>query len=529
MLRKINQVTRPPSRKAARIKDFMLCVLSAILLILSFPRTNFWILAWFGFVPVFFALNNKSQKEAFFLFFITGIIFWSGIIYWLAHVTLFGTILLILYLALYFGIFGLIIRPCTKHSAPYAMVFIPSVWVLLEYIRGHLITGFPWALLGYSQYINLPVIQIADITGVWGVSFLLMSANVAIVEIIWSVKRRLWPRLRTVVIIVTPFLFLTLYYGYSRLYLAPRTYHLAPIKISVVQGNIPQELKWAPAAGSYILDKYAELTAQAARLSPDLLVWPEASSPELLGEGGSAFEKIFSLAKAAKTSLLIGAVVNENNKYFNSALLINNQGKVTRRYDKLHLVPFGEYIPLKRILPFLETIVPIGDINPGREYSIFELEYPLAHELMDSSASRAQKVKFAVLICFEDLFPELSREFVRRGANFLLNITNDAWYKKTSAPYQHLQASVFRAVENRVFLVRSANTGVSGFIDPKGRIISKVADEFGRDIFVDGVDTQKIAVSDKPLTAYTRYGDIFIVVCVLFVLYGIIRKFCALG
>ncbi|MFH1641087.1 MAG: hypothetical protein ABIA66_03880, partial [Candidatus Omnitrophota bacterium] len=169
--------------KSPVLKEIALCVLSAVLLILSFPSFNLEFLAWFGFVPVFFALNNKSLKKTFFLFFITGLIFWSGVIYWLVHVTLSGAIVLILYLALYFAIFGLIIRPCTRRSTPYALIFIPSVWVLLEYVRSHLFTGFPWALLGYSQYLNLPVIQIADITGVWGVSFLVMMVNVAIVEI----------------------------------------------------------------------------------------------------------------------------------------------------------------------------------------------------------------------------------------------------------------------------------------------------------------------------------------------------------
>jgi apolipoprotein N-acyltransferase len=515
MLRKIIRLSAIGFQLSA--KDILLSVASGILLILSFPNFNLWLFSWFGFVPVFFALNNKSRKGTFFLFFITGMIFWSGIVYWLVHVTLAGTILLVLYLALYFAIFGLIIRPCTKHSTPYSLIFIPSAWVLLEYLRGHLMTGFPWALLGHSQYLNLPVIQIADITGAWGVSFLVMAVNVAIIEIIWSWRRRLWPRLRIAVILLISFLFLALCYGYFRLseHAAPSTQR--PIRISVIQGNIPQELKWNPEAKDYIVNKYLELSAEVLKDKPDLIIWPEAALPVILEEEPIFFERVKDSTRDNKTPLLLGAVTKRDNLYYNSALLVSGAGEPAGRYDKLHLVPFGEYIPLKKILPFLETVVPIGDISAGTEYAVFNLDMS-AGERLDG------KVKFSILICFEDLFPELSRKFKQQGAQFLINITNDAWYKKTSATGQHLQASVFRAVENRLPLVRAANTGVSGFIAPSGKIISLVRDKTGRDIFVDGYNTQEIQIIKRPLSFYTRHGDIFPVLCLLLVLYGIIPR-----
>ena len=499
-------------RKIKSFKGLFLSSLSAALLILSFPRFNLEFLAWFGFVPVFFALRNKSLKQAFFLFFITGIIFWSGIIYWLAHVTLAGTIVLVLYLALYFALFGLIIRPCTKHSTPYSLIFIPSVWVLLEYLRSHIFTGFPWALLGYSQYLNLPFIQIADITGVWGVSFLVMMVNVAIVEISWSLAKGLRPRLKAAVILLVLFLSLTLSYGYFRLSAHPPKQTQHSMRVSVIQGNISQELKWDPAARAYILDRYAQLTEQAAADKPDLIIWPEASAPGLLGEDGAVFQEIFGLSKKAKTPLLVGAVSTNNDKYYNSVLLVEPPGAIVGRYDKIHLVPFGEYIPLKNVFSFLETIAPIGDIQRGTKFTIFENQ---------PRPGRAPE-RFAVLICFEDLFPELSREFVKRGAGFLVNITNDAWYKKTNAAHQHFQACVFRAVENRVFLARSANTGVSGFINPYGKIVSLVSDDSGENIFISGYNTQEIIPAAGASTFYTRYGDIFPLACFLFALYGII-------
>ncbi|MDI6758453.1 MAG: apolipoprotein N-acyltransferase [Candidatus Omnitrophota bacterium] len=481
-------------------KELLVCFVGAILLVLSFSHLAYcWIFAWFGFVPLFFAVKGKSLTKTFLLFYLAGIIFWTGIIYWLIHVTLLGTIFLILYLALYFGFFGLFYA---LYAARYTLIIVPCFWVLLEYIRSYLFTGFPWALLGYSQYLNLPVIQIADVTGALGVSFLVMIANVLVYLVVsrWPlVVSKKWKYILTILVIC-----LSIVYGYFRIYEVRCAKDDVRMKISVIQGNIPQELKWDISSRSYILDRYIQLTKKAACRKPELIIWPEASAPGLLGEDDWGIEDIFNLGKEIKTPLLIGSVIKDGQKYLNSALLINKEGGIAGRYDKLHLVPFGEYIPFKELFSFLQTVVPIGDITAGKDYTVLELAGSLT--------------KFSVLICFEDLFPEISRRFVQKGADFLINITNDAWYKKTSASGQHLQASVFRAVENRLYLARCANTGISGFIMPTGKIISRVKDNLGRDIFVSGIDTQEIKASKKPLTFYTRYGDVFILVCFLFVI-----------
>ena len=495
-----------------KVKSFLLCALCAVLLILSFPKFDIAFFAWFGFVPLFLALRNKSKVKAFFLAYLAGVIFWSGIIYWLVHVTLPGTIVLILYLALYFGIFGLIISTIDYRLSTIDPLFISSIWVILEYIRSHLFTGFPWALLGYSQYLNLPVIQISDITGAWGVSFLIIMVNLMVYSFIvdgssFSVIRRY--------IIYILGIAAVFGYGYFRIHELRTMNNELKIKISVIQGNIPQELKWLPSASPYILKRYGRLTKEAAKENPDLIIWPEASSPGLFGQDQEIFAEFFSLSKEIKIPLLIGAVSRDKENYFNSALFIDN-ASIMASYDKLHLVPFGEYIPLKNMFPFLETVVPIGDITAGKEYTVFNLGL--------SGSQASLQAKFSVLICFEDLFPELSREFRKKGADFLVNITNDAWYKQTSAPYQHLQASVFRAVENRVFLARAANTGISGFIGPAGKITSIVADKSGRQIFSDGFKTQQIIAGGKGLSLYTRYGDAFIAICFLFLVYGIITR-----
>lgn len=471
----------------------VLAILSAVLLALSFSSLNFGLFAWFSLIPLFIALEQKSLVRAFLIAYLCGIIFWCLTIYWLIHVTLIGQIILILYLAIYFGLFGCLIYFSRFLSISNCLFFLPASWVLLEYVRSYLFTGFPWALIGLSQYRNLLIIQIADITGAWGVCFLIVLVNAAI----YLFLRRHGGKKILIILILA--LLLSLGYGFLRLhYKSDWCDYKKPLKISVVQGDILQDLKWDKRAVTFIQNRYRELTVASAADKPELIIWPEAAVPGLWGRDDAEFEQVFSLAAQLNTNLLVGAVSCFNQNYFNSALFINRQGSLVETYSKLHLVPFGEYVPLKNIFPFLETIAPIGDIQPGKEYTIFK-----------------HPDNFGVLICFEDLFPELSRELVKRKARFLVNITNDAWYKESSAPYQHFAASVFRSVENRVYLARAANTGISGFIDPAGRILGVIRDARGKEIFVKGYSSQNIYLASGKRTIYNRYGDFFIILCLL--------------
>ncbi len=471
-------------------KGIFLAILSGLLLSFSFPSCNLSILAWFSFLPLFFSLRNKSRLQSFLLAYICGVVFWSLTIYWLVHVTLLGTIILILYLALYFGFFGSLFSTTNYELQTINLFFIPSTWVLLEYVRSYLFTGFPWALIGFSQYKNLPVIQIADITGAWGVCFLVVLINAALYLSLRK-KQKVKIILYGVIISIP-----CLIYGFYKLSSSPACrFAKGAVRLAVIQGNIPQDLKWDIRARNFILNNYKELTSESAKGNPGLIIWPEASVPGILGDDDAVFQQVFSLARMLNTDLLVGTVSRSRQDYFNSALFIDKSGQSTKVYHKLHLVPFGEFVPFKKTFPFLQTIAPIGDIRPGQQYTIFE-----------------EPAKFGVLICFEDLFPELSREFVKRGAKFLVNITNDAWYKEGSAPYQHFSASVFRAIENRVYLARSANTGISGFIDPWGRILSVVQDAEGKEIFVKGFAIGEICLPGTQ-TFYNRYGDIFILFC----------------
>jgi len=505
---------------------FLLPILSALFLILSFPVINFEIFVWFAFLPLFFVIKDKKPIHAFLQSYLCGLIFFAGTIYWLINVTFIGFLILILYLALYFGIFGFIFSFTRSRLNPLmSLFFIPSVWVLLEYVRSHLFTGFGWALLGYSQYLNLAIIQIASITGVWGVSFLIMLINVFIYKTIsYRLKVRLEKQILpfSTTFYLLPFLLLFLSIGYGFYKLQGIGQEGAPFRISVVQANIPQAIKWEEGAKDKILGEYLHLSGISALDKPDLIIWPEAALPEILEQQIYFKDNLKEFLYNTKIPLLLGAVILEGDNYYNSAILVSRKGRLIQRYDKIHLVPFGEYIPFKNIFPFLQTIVPIGDFSAGREYTVFLHEKENPRPDIQFQFAK-QPIYSSVLICFEDIFPEISRCFIKKGADFLINITNDAWFGDTSSPYQHLQASVFRAIENSVYLVRAANTGISAFITPRGEIYPFFDSDSGRQTFVSGYMTREIYPSLRQNSLYTQWGDWLVLVCLIISIYGVTR------
>lgn len=296
------------------------------------------------------------------------------------------------------------------------------------------------------------------------------------------------------------FVILVLSYGYYKLNQPAEGQN---IKVATVQGNIPQGMKWDPQARTYILEKYSRLTKQAALNRPEIIIWPETSVPGYLEEDPALLKEISSLSREISPAyLLVGTPQEEKDrKTYNSATLLFG-GKIIQRYDKLHLVPFGEFIPWPQFFSRFSFAGLVGDFIPGEDYTVFSL------------FSTESEVKFSALICFEDVFGHLARKFVQKGATLLVNMTNDAWFRDSSEPYQHLQASVFRAVENRVNLVRSANTGVSCFINPWGRILSRVSDYLGQDVLVEGKAIEDLQIISMP-SFYTTYGDIFAWFCLV--------------
>lgn len=516
----------------------VLALSSAVLLVISFPGFNQPWAAWMALVPWLILLCRTTPRHAFAWSYLIGLLFFLGSIWWLVHVTVIGWLVLCAYLALYFAVFGWIVshtldrrhetgdqRPqktATRHGTCFVsclmshvscLLVVPSAWVSLEYLRSHVLSGFGWNLLGYSQASWLPVIQIAEVTGVWGVSFLVVMANAVIARL--CVDRTL-RRQRALLIGVGCMLIAVVGYGQVRLW---QPLHTQQVTVAVAQGNIPQEQKWDEAAQEMILQRYERLTQAAAASHPDLIIWPETSVPAVLGWDRVTGERLQSLAQSLHAPLLVGAPIvrpsdaaGQRISLFNSALLFNGEGRIIGRYDKLHLVPFGEFIPFESTIPWLRSALPpIGDFLPGREYTVFQAP---------SSTLQIPNVRsslpFSVLICFEDIFPELARRFVQRGAQMLVVITNDAWFGKTAAAYQHAQASVLRAVELRVPVVRAANTGWSGCITESGRWIGSVRDAQGEELFVEGVAGCELAVRDAA-TLYQRWGDWWAILCVLLV------------
>jgi len=492
----------------------VLAVLSALLAILSFPNFNLSLLAWVAFVPLLFALENKTPREAFGLSYLCGAIFFLGTLYWLIHVTLPGMVGVALYLALYFGLFGLALSRVLDSKNYTLLFFIPAVWVALEWLRSHLLGGFGWVLVAHSQSSVLPVIQISDIMGAYGTSFLVMLVNSAIFITVRDMKLkrpRAIPCLAAAVLV----LYISIAYGIVRI---KNIFSGEQIKISIVQGNIPQEEKWDSGLVEKIFDKYERLTKDAAKEKPDLIVWPETSFPGFLETEPALADRMKALAVSAGTHVLIGAPSEEDSyaRLYNSAVLFSEEGRIVDRYDKMHLVPFGEYVPFKRLFSFVEkfTKTAIGDFSPGKEYRVFKFFIERKSDTKGSTWRLLKKVKFSCLICFEDIFPDLTRQFVKNGAVFLVNITNDAWFGHTSAPYQHMQCSVFRAVENRTNVIRAANTGISCFIDQKGKVTDTV-ESGGQPLFIDGIKTHDIILT-QTRTFYTVYGDIFAYLCILY-------------
>ncbi|HEY4619333.1 MAG TPA: apolipoprotein N-acyltransferase [Nitrospirota bacterium] len=486
------------------LNNILLTISSAILLTLAFPKYDMWILAWVGLIPLFFVVSRNIRKRVFLWCWFSGSLFYFLTVNWITHtMTQYGgmplwlsfmvLLLLSVYLGLYTGLFGYLIKLISDKTSIPLPVAAPLLWVSLEFLKAHLISGFPWASLGYSQYKFLHIIQISDITGVYGVSFLIVAVNAALFSLFLLRKESvLRNRTRIISISSVVFLFaLSLCYGYYRL---SRDYNSTDrgVKIAVLQGNIPQNLKWDSSFKRRTVDIYKRLTNEAAVHNPDLVIWPETAAPFFFQEDSQYRDEILDIASAGHTYLLFGNPayeITDNNvqNMLNSAYLISPDRETLARYDKIHLVPFGEYVPLSKILFFIEKITAgTGDFTPGRDYVVMELP----------------QGKFGVVICYEVIFPGLVRKFVLNGAEFMATITNDAWFGKTSAPYQHFTMAVFRSVENRIYFARSANTGISGFISPKGEILQ------ASPIFEESLLIRNIFPSDTK-TFYTKHGDMF--------------------
>ena len=518
------------------VRLILLAATTGILLPYCFPKYDLGLLAWVALIPLHIALDGLSRRrQAFWLGWLAGIICSTGIMSWVVTamhtygkvplVFSYGIMLLLTaYLGLYVGIYSAGVVWFRMLVPRYGLFAAPCLWVTLELLRTYVLSGLPWSLLGYSQYRQLDVIQIADHLGVYGVSFLIVLTNVALAELyLWLMPlfRGFRPSRLPWELVTTAAMLVSLSWAYSTSLIASEGMERlrTTLQVGVVQPNIDQAIKWDQAFREETLRRYDRLT-ESFGYGVDLVVWPEAATPFIYEREPVYQLQLVAMANRASAPLLFGSPAvrfDADRKPFllNSAYLLAPDGQLLGRYDKQHLVPFGEYIPLKSsLLFFLEKMVEgIGDFQAGPGPTI------LSFQLKESDgAAPARRVKFGIVICYEVIFPDLVRRIAQSGAEFLVTITNDAWFGDSSAPAQHFSMVVFRSVENHLAFARAANTGISGFIDPFGRIIA------ASPIFMQTALQAEIAVRQTK-TFYSRYGDVFaygcVVISLLFCLYGI--------
>ena len=447
---------------------------------------------------------SDSFRRAFFLGLLSGALYFAVTLYWLVEtMTTFGGLatpvavlvgaLLVAYLALFPAAFAVILARLHRRFGTHALLTVPAIWVTTELGRQYLWDGFPWALLGYSQVTILPVAQVASLFGVYGLSGLLALTSAAAAASVVDRGRGRWLFAGGVAAIVVA----SVVWGQARLRASPLLTGGSPVRVAVLQGNIAQEQKWNPALRDAITNRYIEMTRQALAQGATFVIWPEASTPFYLEEDIVRGSAVRRLAREGNATLLIGSDQVEpvtasaqadevTSRYYNAAFVVKPDGTVGAVYRKMHLVPFGEYVPLKTLLFFVGPIVEsLGDFTPGRD--------PVLLPIGDHVASTA--------ICYEVIYPNLIRRFVRDGSELLTTITNDAWYGRSSAAYQHWDQASMRAIEQGRYLARAANTGVSGFVDPYGRIMTKT------DLFEQAILVRDLRFLNAR-TVYNRIGDL---------------------
>ena len=497
-----------------RLPSWILSASSGLLLILIFPLFNQEFLAWFALVPLFFAIQNQTMGTAAVRGFVAGMIFYFFSLNWVTNTLVnYGNIptslsyillgLLAGYLSFYVALFCVLTVKLSRGNPVYFFMLAPLLWTSLEYFRStHTTFGFSWMGLGYSQFQTLTIIQPAEITGFYGISTLIVIVNAALHFLLnaWissSSSSDDWKVSTGVIGITTLTLGLWVAWGGWALERTRSQIDSSPnIRIGLAQGNIEQHLKWNKLYQRATMEFYKELTLKAATKKPELIVWPEAATPFYYSLDPIGTKYVQDLARAAGVPLLFGSpykeIVDGKLLDYNRAFLISAQGETIDVYDKIHLVPFGEFVPFRKALFFVEKMVKIiGDFGLGKRSTVFELN----------------NSRFGVSICYEIIFPDLVRQPVKNGAEYLVNITNDAWFGKSAASYQHISMAALRAVENRTPIIRAANTGISGIIDATGKL-RNTTQLFTREFVVGEITPNK-----GPRTFYSQFGDVFSYLC----------------
>lgn len=480
-------------------RDYLLILITGVGLILAFPPLPFGFIASVTLIPFFFFLSGKKistvLKGGYFIGFIWG----SGTIYWIGWATIGGLFGALLIFPLYFCLFAAVLFWLYQIWGEKSIWAVPFVWTGVELLSSVGSMGFPWNLLAHTQTSYLPMIQYADLIGAYGISFWVVWMNVVFYFMILHMNRK---QVKPLILAMVLTILIPLGYGQWRM--SQPLDNEQKINISLVQGNIDPYQKW----DNHFLDTnfsiYQRLTSEAAKSNPDLIVWPETATACYIRYRNRLYQEIKSLVNAIHVPLLTGTQDFEwkekhtVNRY-NSAFFIRPDCTKVDRYHKMHLVPFSERVPLADKLPFFYNFLDrvldldVGNYMTGDSMVVFKW----------IPKSIQETVCFSVVICYESVFPYLVRSFIQKGAQFLVVITNDGWFGKTSGPFQHAQIAVLRAIENRIWVVRCANTGISTFIDPHGHIYQK------SELYKEAVLNHAISVHHSK-SFFMKYGNLFI-------------------
>lgn len=494
---------------------------SGVILFCSFPNVNLFPLAWVALIPLLIAIESaESRKSSFFMGYVSGLVFFAGLLlaivllYPYAHIltTLLGYSLLVGYTALYFAVFAVLVYILPWQSGILYPIAVASIWVSLEWIKSWLLTGFPWGNIGYSQWNFVQGIQLSSITGVYGISFVIVLFNAGIATIINH--RQNWRKELLSVIVPCLIAIISLIYGF--VVVGKEDQQKNTVKISLVPGNISQIEKWKAQSFPKIFAKYVNLSRKAALEKPDIIVWPETSiRGEVLSGKLENYNRHFRKfqEEVGSIPMLIGVTDPDTfGNLYNRVISVSSESEIVGKYAKMHLVPFGEYVPLGDFLP---NFIQFKPYEHGKTLDTL----PIVNVKVEQSED--DPIKVGTSICFESAFPNHFRKFVKKGADVMGVLTNDAWFIGTAFPELHLAMAPMRAVENRIAVFRCANGGYTCTVDKFGRIKRPMVTPQTTEEFLNTETTEEflnteMVLSDGKMTIYTRYGDWFPILCLLF-------------
>jgi apolipoprotein N-acyltransferase len=546
-----------PMKKITKLWPWLAAVCSGLLYAACFAPFNLTWFCWIALIPLIAAVwfsgteSRRPWLRNLLLGYVAGLTFFWTVFSWLTTVTVLGWFVLQFYMAIYLAIWAWfcgLVRPRRKinrataskwdqmlaqarSSAPPVQppwtsstnnlrlaLLLAAAWTTLEWLRGWIFSGFGWNGLGVALHDSWPLIQIAEFTGVTGLSFLVAFTNVIILTtayrlILEARTRMMRPHFDFTVTMAA--IVGVLVFGVRTTQISPPA---KPLRVAAVQSNVPQTQKFDPQFTRKIFDQFRRLSEIALRSNPppELLVWPESSMPGPVLTDQESYNFVMDLAASAETDILLGTIDEENGDVYNAAMLVSDGGERVQMYRKVHLVPFGEYVPGRHTVPLLARIVGDqvpGDFRPGTEHTVFTLTN--------------REIRVSPLICFEDTIGELTRQFVlptetSPGANLLVDVTNDGWFQHSAGSHQHLANAIFRCVETRRPMVRAANTGVTCFVNQFGRVTQELQDENGS-TFAEGVLTGEVMVpTEHELTFYSRHGELFAKACLAIALIAIV-------